>query len=41
MLVLREVLQFSDMRGTGWVMKQLTANGQPALAAYAPDTVAA
>jgi RNA polymerase sigma-70 factor, ECF subfamily len=26
-----------DMRGTGWVMRQLTANGQPALAAYAPE----
>jgi RNA polymerase sigma-70 factor, ECF subfamily len=25
-----------DMRGPGWVMKPLTANGQPALAAYAP-----
>jgi RNA polymerase sigma-70 factor (ECF subfamily) len=25
-----------QMRGTGWVMDQLTANGQPALAAYAP-----
>jgi RNA polymerase sigma-70 factor (ECF subfamily) len=24
------------MRGTGWVMTTLTANGQPALAAYAP-----
>ena len=24
------------MRGPGWVMRQLTANGQPALAAYAP-----
>ena len=27
-----------DMRGPGWVMRRLTANGQPALAAYAPDT---
>jgi RNA polymerase sigma-70 factor (ECF subfamily) len=26
-----------DMRGPGWIMRQLTANGQPALAAYAPD----
>jgi RNA polymerase sigma-70 factor (ECF subfamily) len=26
-----------DMRGPGWVIRQLTANGQPALAAYAPD----
>jgi RNA polymerase sigma-70 factor (ECF subfamily) len=26
-----------QMRGTGWVMNQLTANGQPALAAYAPQ----
>ncbi len=26
-----------DMRGTGWRMLPLTANGQPALAAYAPD----
>jgi RNA polymerase sigma-70 factor (ECF subfamily) len=26
-----------DMRGTGWRMRPLTANGQPALAAYAPD----
>jgi RNA polymerase sigma-70 factor (ECF subfamily) len=25
------------MRGPGWVIRQLTANGQPALAAYAPD----
>jgi RNA polymerase sigma-70 factor (ECF subfamily) len=25
------------MRGPGWVMRYLTANGQPALAAYAPD----
>lgn len=25
------------MRGTGWRVVQLTANGQPALAAYAPD----
>jgi RNA polymerase sigma-70 factor (ECF subfamily) len=25
-----------DMVGTGWRMLQLTANGQPALAAYAP-----
>jgi RNA polymerase sigma-70 factor, ECF subfamily len=26
-----------DMRGTGWAMRRLTANGQPALAAYAPE----
>ncbi|HVV21791.1 MAG TPA: sigma-70 family RNA polymerase sigma factor [Pseudonocardiaceae bacterium] len=26
-----------DMRGTGWRMRRLTANGQPALAAYAPE----
>ena len=26
-----------DMRGTGWVMRRCTANGQPALAAYAPE----
>jgi RNA polymerase sigma-70 factor (ECF subfamily) len=26
-----------EMRGTGWRMRQLTANGQPALAAYAPE----
>ncbi len=26
-----------DMRGPGWVMRQLTASGQPALAAYTPD----
>jgi RNA polymerase sigma-70 factor, ECF subfamily len=26
-----------QMRGTGWAMTQLTANGQPALAAYAPQ----
>ncbi|MEV5600639.1 sigma-70 family RNA polymerase sigma factor [Streptomyces sp. NPDC052299] len=25
------------MRGTGWTMRKLTANGQPALAAYAPE----
>jgi RNA polymerase sigma-70 factor (ECF subfamily) len=25
------------MRGTGWVATPLTANGQPALAAYAPE----
>ena len=24
-------------RGTGWGIRQLTANGQPALAAYAPE----
>jgi len=26
-----------DMRGPGWIARQLTANGQPALAAYAPE----
>ena len=26
-----------EMRGTGWRMRRLTANGQPALAAYAPE----
>lgn len=26
-----------DMRGTGWSLRRLTANGQPALAAYAPE----
>ncbi len=26
-----------DMRGPGWVMRHLTASGQPALAAYAPE----
>jgi RNA polymerase sigma-70 factor, ECF subfamily len=26
-----------DMRGPGWRMRRLTANGQPALAAYAPE----
>jgi RNA polymerase sigma-70 factor (ECF subfamily) len=26
-----------DIRGTGWAMRRLTANGQPALAAYAPE----
>ena len=26
-----------DMRGTGWRLRRLAANGQPALAAYAPD----
>jgi RNA polymerase sigma-70 factor (ECF subfamily) len=25
------------MRGTGWSIRRLTANGQPALAAYAPE----
>jgi RNA polymerase sigma-70 factor (ECF subfamily) len=25
------------MRGTGWAVRQLTANGQPAFAAYAPE----
>jgi RNA polymerase sigma-70 factor, ECF subfamily len=27
-----------DMRGTGWLVTRLSANGQPALAAYAPQT---
>ncbi|SCG67295.1 RNA polymerase, sigma subunit, ECF family [Micromonospora inositola] len=27
-----------QMRGTDWVMRHLTANGQPALAAYAPES---
>jgi RNA polymerase sigma-70 factor (ECF subfamily) len=27
-----------ETRGAGWGMKHLTANGQPALAAYAPDS---
>jgi RNA polymerase sigma-70 factor, ECF subfamily len=26
-----------EMRGTGWGVRRLTANGQPALAAYAPE----
>jgi RNA polymerase sigma-70 factor, ECF subfamily len=26
-----------EMRGTGWLVTRLSANGQPALAAYAPD----
>ena len=26
-----------EMRGPGWGTRQLTANGQPALAAYAPE----
>jgi RNA polymerase sigma-70 factor, ECF subfamily len=26
-----------ETRGTGWAVRQLTANGQPALAAYAPE----
>ena len=26
-----------EMRGPGWRMSQLSANGQPALAAYAPE----
>jgi RNA polymerase sigma-70 factor (ECF subfamily) len=33
-LFIRRVLQ---MRGPGWVMQHLTASGQPALAAYAPE----
>ncbi len=27
-----------EMRGPGWATRQLTANGQPALAAYAPES---
>ena len=27
-----------EMRGPGWAVRQLTANGQPALAAYAPSS---
>jgi RNA polymerase sigma-70 factor (ECF subfamily) len=34
----RFMLRVFRMRGTGWVMTRLTANGQPALAAYAPRT---
>ena len=30
-----------EMRGTGWAVRVLTANGQPALAAYAPDPAGA
>ncbi|HEX9066875.1 MAG TPA: RNA polymerase subunit sigma-70 [Streptosporangiaceae bacterium] len=30
-----------EMRGSGWSVRQLTASGQPALAAYAPDPGAA
>lgn len=30
-----------EARGTGWGMRHLTANGQPALAAYAPDPAGA
>jgi RNA polymerase sigma-70 factor (ECF subfamily) len=26
-----------DMRGTDWAIRRLTANGQPTLAAYAPE----
>jgi RNA polymerase sigma-70 factor (ECF subfamily) len=33
-LFLRRVF---DMRGPGWAMRKLVANGQPALAAYAPE----
>ncbi len=33
-LFLRRVF---DTRGPGWLMRRLTASGQPALAAYAPD----
>ena len=32
----RFIARVFQMRGTGWTMRQLTANGQPALAAYAP-----
>jgi RNA polymerase sigma-70 factor (ECF subfamily) len=33
-LFMRRVFQ---LRGTGWVTRNLTASGQPALAAYAPE----
>jgi RNA polymerase sigma-70 factor, ECF subfamily len=32
----RFISRVFDLRGPGWRMRQLTANGQPALAAYAP-----
>ncbi|MEW2167120.1 RNA polymerase subunit sigma-70 [Streptomyces sp. NPDC007084] len=32
----RFIRRVFDLRGTGWAMRALTANGQPALAAYAP-----
>jgi RNA polymerase sigma-70 factor, ECF subfamily len=31
------MLRVFEMRGPGWTVRQLTANGQPALAAYAPE----
>ena len=33
----RFIQRVFDARGTGWRMTRLTANGQPALAAYAPE----
>jgi RNA polymerase sigma-70 factor (ECF subfamily) len=33
----RFISRVFDIRGPGWAMRRLTANGQPALAAYAPD----
>jgi RNA polymerase sigma-70 factor (ECF subfamily) len=33
----RFIRRVFQMRGTGWRMRPLTANGQPALAAYAPE----
>ncbi|HEY2129961.1 MAG TPA: hypothetical protein VGH77_22525 [Streptosporangiaceae bacterium] len=32
----RFISRVFETRGTGWAMRRLTANGQPALAAYAP-----
>ena len=31
------MLRVFEVRGPGWATKQFTANGQPALAAYAPE----
>ncbi len=33
----RFIRRVFETRGTGWAMRRLTANGQPALAAYAPE----
>jgi RNA polymerase sigma-70 factor (ECF subfamily) len=33
----RFISRVFETRGTGWAMRRLTANGQPALAAYAPS----
>jgi RNA polymerase sigma-70 factor (ECF subfamily) len=33
----RFIRRVFELRGTGWVMRDLTASGQPALAAYAPE----